>query len=194
MATIWAISRGFNPTSGIETGTFLGSSTPYLASMVTSEMFTIEIQPKTASLARERFRLNHLKLPITLKLGDSVNEIQKILSGLNPKTERIIAYLDAHWYDAIPTTAEISALLSWGGPWIAIIDDFKVESDSGYKYDVYGAVEIGPSIVPDDSKVCIYVPNEPSSMETGRRKGTGYVCRSSEEFVLREIPELTKIR
>jgi len=194
MAVIWQIARVFKPTIGIETGTFLGSSTPYLATMVEKEMYTIEIDQKTFSLAEERFQKNNHQKNINLVLGDSVLQIEKILSSLNPKTDRVLAYLDAHWYDAIPTTKEIESLISWGGSWVAIIDDFKIETDPGYRFDSYGDVEIGKEILPNNLGLCLYIPNIPSKFETGRRKGTGYVCMKSDEEVLSSISELIKFK
>lgn len=193
MSTINAIARNFVPTVGIETGTFLGSSTPYLASLVKNKVYTIEIDAKTAALASERFSRNHSHLSIDLRVGDSASEIKKILSTIDPHTNRILAYLDAHWYDAIPTTKEIQALISWGGPWVAIIDDFKVNTDPNYKFDKYGETEIGPDIIPSSDLLALYIPNMPASIETGRRKGTGYVTNSLNESVLSGIPELTRI-
>jgi hypothetical protein len=192
MAVIWQIARVFRPTVGIETGTFLGSSTPYLATMVEKVLHTIEIDEKTFSLAKERFQKNNHQKNINLVLGDSVIQIEEILSSLNPNSERVLAYLDAHWYDAIPTTDEIKSLIAWGGSWVAIIDDFKIETDSGYKFDSYGNVEIGKDILPLDIDLCLFIPNIPSQFETGRRKGTGYVCMKKDEQVLSSIPELTK--
>ncbi len=193
MSTIWQIARDFKPTLGIETGTFLGSSTPYLASMVTGDMYTIEIDDKTALLAKERFENNHRNSKIVLVVGDSVERISQILIGTNPKEEKILAYLDAHWYTAIPTTAEIEALIKWGGSWVAVIDDFKVPGDEGYKFDVYGHVEISQEILPIHKDLCLYVPSIPSEKETGRRKGTGYVCRKSDEKILSSIESLRKV-
>ena len=62
-----------------------------------------------------------------------------ILSQL-PKSERVIAYLDAHWESYIPTAVEIESLISWGGPWIALIDDFKIETDLTYGFDTNPSV------------------------------------------------------
>ncbi len=194
MSVIWQISRIFKPTVGIETGTFLGSSTPYLASMVEKDMYTIEIDQKTFLLAKERFEKNNHQKNIKHILGDSVLQIEKILCDLDPNSDRVIAYLDAHWYDAIPTTDEIQSLISWGGPWIAIIDDFKIQGDPGYKFDSYGIVEIGPNILPANSDLCLYIPKISSALETGRRKGTGYVCLKSNESVLSSIPDLNKFQ
>lgn len=192
-STISALARSFKPTVGVETGTFLGSSTPYLASMISGEMYTIEIDPGTAHIAQERFSKNHPSLKIILRQGDSVTEIRRILQNIDAKESRVFAYLDAHWYDAVPTTSEIQALVEWGGPWIAVIDDFKVPHDSEYKYDVYGEIEIGKDILPSNQGLCLYVPSTPANLETGRRKGTGYVCRASEESYFKAQPELVRI-
>jgi hypothetical protein len=193
MSIIWEISRKFDPTLGIETGTFLGSSTPYLASMVSGDMYTIEIEEKTAQLARERFEKNHKNSKIKLVVGDSVKEISNILKSVNPNEERILAYLDAHWYTAVPTTSEIDELIKWGGSWIAVIDDFKVPNDDGYKFDVYGAIEISKEILPDSERLCLYVPRISSDQETGRRKGTGFVCQKNDEEIFSNLKDLQKV-
>jgi len=193
MSVIWQIAKDFNPTLGIETGTFLGSSTPYLASMVSGEMYTIEIEEQTALLAKERFEKNHKSSKIILVVGDSVEKISEILKKTDPRDARILAYLDAHWYKAIPTTSEIEALINWGGSWIAVIDDFKVPDDEGYRFDAYESIEISKDILPNNDSLCLYVPIIPSGQETGRRKGTGYVCQKKDEKILSSIESLQKI-
>lgn len=193
MSTISRICRDFSPHVGIETGTYLGSSTPYLAAMVSEQMYTIEIDSSAAAQADERFRKNHPDSHIQLRLGDSVSEIVKILDSVDPRSKKVIAYLDAHWYEAVPTTKEIEALINWGGSWIAIIDDFKVDTDPLYKFDVYGSIEIGASILPSNSEISLYVTSQPAIRETGRRKGTGYVCTSKSEVVLEGLNELVKV-
>jgi len=193
MSTISTICREFSPHVGIETGTYLGSSTPYLAAMVSEAMHTIEIDPATGALANERFKKNHSESKIYLRMGDSVAEIVKILEKVDPLSKKVIAYLDAHWYEAVPTTQEIQALINWGGSWIAIIDDFKVDLDPVYKYDVYGKIVIGPTILPTTSEISLYVTNQPAMNETGRRKGTGYVCMVKDELILANLPELVKV-
>lgn len=71
--------------------------------------------------------------------------------------------------------------------WIAIIDDFKVEGDEGYKFDSYGTVTIGEKIVPRiNSDLEIWVPRIPASRETGARSGTGYVFSSSADKLIPE--------
>lgn len=178
MKTISALARAFDGTNVIETGTFMGSSTPYLASLVSSKTFTIEIDSHSAQSAQKRFTKNHSNLDIELILGDSAIEIEKVLSKLDSSSTRIIAYLDAHWLDAIPTSAELLALCEWGGPWLAIIDDFHVETDSGFGFDKYENTIIGNNLVPKNFELRTYVPSHNSKFETGRKKGTGYVFNS----------------
>lgn len=169
------LAEEFKPTVCIETGTYFGTSTPHLASLVSGRTFTIEIDSTNFEKAQERLEKNYSMFDITCILGDSAKEIEKVLQTLDPQTERVLAYLDAHWLDAIPTKKELELLVEWGGEWIAIVDDFQVPHDAGYEFDSYGDVIIGQSEVPKNSNLDIYVPSGSSQLETGARRGTGYV-------------------
>jgi predicted O-methyltransferase YrrM len=195
LKTITALARSFNATNIVETGTFLGSSTPYLASLVSGKTFTIEINSDTAKLTKKRFDNNHSSLDIDLIVGDSAIEIERVLSKLDPSFTRIIAYLDAHWLDAIPTSAELLALCKWGGPWLAIIDDFQVEADNGYGFDKYENTVIGKNLVPKNFELRTFVPSQTSKVETGRRKGTGYIFNHLASKIInpQNFPELCEI-
>ena len=175
IAAITAIAKALQPTIAIETGTYLGSSTPYLAGLAERGAITIEIDDFNADRAEARFRRNHPLLSITLLRGDSATMIKTALSRLDPASDRVLAYLDAHWFDQIPTTTELEALDAWGGVWAAVIDDFHVPDDPGYGFDSYGSTIIGPSIVPSALHVSTWVVAAPSSTETGARRGTGVV-------------------
>lgn len=186
MQTISTIYLGFKPEFTIETGTHIGSSTTPLAAMTDGKTFTIEIEPKFRDIARERFSRNHPALKIESVIGDSAVEMRKILASI-PKSSKLIAYLDAHWLADIPTLSELEALIEWGGCWIAIIDDFKVEGDTGYKFDSYGTVTIGQDIVPKNNPdLEIWVPRIPASRETGAKSGTGYVFSSAADLLMPE--------
>jgi hypothetical protein len=188
--TISWICDAFEPTHAIETGTFLGSSTPYLSALVSEKTYSIEIDRKTAKKANDRFQKNHAKQNIELIVGDSAKEISKVLKLIDPKKSKVIAYLDAHWYDAIPTTEEIQSLNKWGGAWIAIIDDFKVDFDDGYGFDQYENTIIGKKIIPQIKDAALYVPYGQSEKETGRRKGTGYLFSKKAQRIVK--PNLKK--
>lgn len=169
------IASDFKPTTCIETGTYFGSSTPYLADLVSGETYTIEVDETNYKKALERFQTNYPMYPIHLIHGDSASELPRVLDLLNSETERLLVYLDAHWLEAIPTKLEIQHLLAWGGEWVGVIDDFQVPADPGYGYDLYGQTIIGVSQVPRDSNLCVYVPKTDSKLESGARRGTGYV-------------------
>ena len=162
------------PTIGIETGTFLGTTTPIIAAQVEGKTFTIESNKESYRIAKERFASRFSNLNIEAIYGDSVAEIKKILSNTN-SNERVIAYLDAHWYKKIPTKQELYALIDWGGAWVALIDDFKIENDQGYYYDSYDETDIDLSVIPSELWKNTFFPKELSSSETGRKKGTAYI-------------------
>jgi cephalosporin hydroxylase len=161
----------------IETGTYLGSSTPYLARIFNCRTYSVEIDPFFARRAKNRFENNHKDLDIELIVGDSAQKIREILLNVS-KSDSIFAYLDAHWLDAIPTEEELNALIEWGGDWLAVIDDFQIEADSGYKFDSYESVVIGLNLIPMDTNLEVWVPRDDSKLETGVRSGTGIIFSS----------------
>ena len=193
--TISGISRRFEATVAIETGTYLGSSTPYISSLASGKTYSIEINEETLKKTTRRFRENHSGRDIELILGDSAVEIRKVLSKLDPRSNRVIAYLDAHWLDAIPTTDELLALVEWGGAWVAIIDDFKVPHDDGYGFDHYGNTIIGIEIVPANSGITTFVPKTDSSRESGVKRGTGYLFNEHSMSIVKpeEFSDLVRI-
>lgn len=174
---IVGIVEEFKPDLCIETGTFIGSTTSHLAQLAPEGVKTIEINQSYLSVAQERFKMNHKSSPIQTYFGDSAKEISVILNSL-PKDKKVLAYLDAHWLDAIPTRAEVEALENWGGQWVAIVDDFKIPHDTGFGFDSYGEVTIGAEIFVGISNLVVCGPARNSSKETGARRGTGYVTNS----------------
>jgi predicted O-methyltransferase YrrM len=169
---IQQIAGQIKPNVAIETGTFLGTTTPYLATMVSGNTYTIEFLAKYAKKARMRFESEFQSLAITLIEGNSVNEIQKLLETIPPSSV-VLAYLDAHWERELPTAQELNELLLWGDNWVAVIDDFKVPGDDSYGFDQYGELVVDQSLIPNG--VRLMVPNQSAKSESGARKGTGYV-------------------
>jgi hypothetical protein len=107
-------------------------------------------------------------------LGNSELKLKLILEKISPDSNQILmAYLDAHWYKQIPTTQELSQLNEWGGPFIALIDDFKVEDDPGYHFDEYDSVTIDLNLIP--KSLFLFYPNIQSNLEGGARRGLGIV-------------------
>ena len=61
---------------------------------------------------------------------------------------------------------------SWGGKFLAIIDDFKVSNDSGYGYDVYKDAEVSSKGITVAEKLKWFTLNVPSESESGAKRGT----------------------
>jgi len=193
---ICLIAKDFEPNLAIETGTYFGTTTTYLCGLVTERTFTIEINQKYASAAKRRFDLNFSDFKIDCVTGDSEIEITKILSTVPNHNKNVIAYLDAHWTGKVPTTTEIEALYNWGNNWIAIVDDFKVDSDLGYGFDVHDGFEVNLSTIPKLPGLQVWVPRESSKLETGARRGTAYIFteKSISQITQSTLANLQRIR
>ncbi len=189
---IQQISNIVKPDIAIETGTFLGTSTPYLATLVSGNTYTIEFVTKYAKKARMRFEDEFKNLGITLIEGNSVKEIQVLLKTI-PSTSTILAYLDAHWEKELPTAQELTELLRWGNNWVAVIDDFKVPGDDSYGFDQYGELVVDRSLIPQG--VRLLVPNRSAKSESGARKGTAYVFGPAykNENLTKNFPDLREV-
>ena len=167
------LSDSFSPTIAIETGTFYGTSTPFLSRLVSEKTYSIEQNERFYNFAVRRLYDQSDKIKIIK--GNSIVEMPKILSTISPTKHRILAYLDAHWTENVPTNLELQALIEWGGPWIAVIDDFEVSIDSGFAFDSYGDQIVGLEMVPKLPGLEVWVSSVNSNLETGAVRGTGYI-------------------
>lgn len=174
IAKIVNLVDSFKPTLVIETGTYLGTTTPMLANISGVRCVTIEKMARYAMKAKQHFDFNYPDLKIESIVGNSSDELTKLLNDVPPKNERVLAYLDAHWFDYLPTFDELKALMNWGGAFVAIIDDFHVEEDEGYGWDQYiNGNKVDKNLVPNE--LMLFVPTTSSKLEGLFRKGTAYV-------------------
>ena len=165
----------FKPMVIIETGTFIGSTTPLLATLFDVPVFTIEVQERLARRNQKTFSKLFPDLNITQLVGSSELEMKKILE-IQPNSSKIFAYLDAHWFDYLPATDELNQLVNWGGEFIALIDDFQNIFDPGYGFDEYRSGQyIGSHLIPKDKGLRVYVPRISSKKEGLARRGTAYI-------------------
>jgi cephalosporin hydroxylase len=174
------------PFAILETGTYHGTTTQFLASISECKVYTIEFDQHTASIAVEMFVRTGSSEQIEVHLGDSARVTPEIVSGLNSFDKPFLAYLDAHWGNELPLSAELKSLSKWRGPCVIVIDDFYVPSFPNYGFDVYGDTHIGPEIIPKNYPFTLYVPNESHLRETGARRGTGYLLNEAAEAALSE--------
>ncbi|WTO32909.1 class I SAM-dependent methyltransferase [Streptomyces achromogenes] len=155
----------------IETGTFLGDTTVYLARTYSHlPVWTCDIDEQAIGVARRRLR----DLPnARSECMDSPGLVKEAVE----KFERPIFYLDAHWDVSWPLQEELE-LINNG---IVCIDDFDI-GHPRFAYDVYDGVPCGPAqLVPLASRAPVYftfnaaAPLPYPCLQTGRRAGVGVV-------------------
>ena len=155
----------------VETGTYRGTTTEFLAKESGLPVCTVETEPRFYHYARRRLRgRKHIRL----ELGDSREFIAKLVRDAALPKKDVFFYLDAHWQEDLPLRQEIEIIVKfWQGVCI-MIDDFQVPGDDGYAYDDYGL----------DKRLCLdyleplsqfgltaFAPSLPSSRETGGKRG-----------------------
>jgi FkbM family methyltransferase len=176
-----SILSSVKPAAIIETGTYLGATTAYMA-RERVPIYTIESQPHNYGFARARlwWRPN-----VTMRLGDSRAELQSLLEGpLRAIRHRaIFVYLDAHWKDDLPLREELHVVFSRCSNAVVMVDDFEVPGDSGFGYDDYG---VGKVLNADylasalqSYKLTVLYPAYSSTQESGARRGCVVLCNSA---------------
>jgi hypothetical protein len=122
--------------TAIETGTFTGNTTAFLGYLF-NNVYTIEIDKAFFQNSTARLRVYS---NIHVIFGNSPEILGQILPSL--KRERLIFYLDAHWYSEWPLLRELEEISkTHRDNCIIVIDDFKVPGRRDIPYDSYGAHE-----------------------------------------------------
>src|SRR4051812_28068411 len=134
--TFQHLLREFGPDALVETGTFLGFTTRYLAEQGLP-VFTVENSPGYFNLSRASLRNTE---NVEMMLGDSADGLRK-LAERRP-FERPLFYLDAHWDDRLPLADELSCIGETWDEALVLIDDFKVPGHPGYGYDTYNGAAL----------------------------------------------------
>jgi hypothetical protein len=162
------------PSAIVETGTYRGTTTEFLAD-TGLPIYSIESDRRNYGFARARLwrRRN-----VSLFCGDSRETLHKLIDGpLHPlaSSSSLFFYLDAHWNDDLPLAGELELVFGHCSAAVVMIDDFQVPFDAGYAYDDYGA---GKALVPQYIAPAVSVhglrafyPSTPSTAESGKRRG-----------------------
>lgn len=164
------------PAAIVETGTYRGETTAFLARNSRAPVFTTEANPRNFSFASRRLRrFNN----VTVYFMDS----RKFLRSLELSTEiPVFFYLDAHWGPDVPLQEETDLIFERFPNFLIMIDDFQVPDDSGYGYDDYGfgkTLSLSDFPFHQKGQMSLYFPNCPSDAETGSRRGCILLaCRS----------------
>jgi predicted O-methyltransferase YrrM len=170
-AMIQDLVRLLAPTAVVETGTYRGNTTEFLADIVDgAPVYSAEAAPRYHTFAR--WRLAN-RPQIHLALEDSRRFLRRLASDASVPKERVLFYLDAHWEEDLPLAEELSIInASWRATAV-VIDDFQVPGDPGYAFDDYGSgARLDEDLLPDDVAdwVRLY-PTASSADETGYRRG-----------------------
>jgi hypothetical protein len=151
----------------VETGTFRGTTTEFMAKASGLPTFTVELNERIAAYAS--LRLRPLK-NVTVFACDSRNAL-KVLFG---RVSTPFCYLDAHWNKDVPLNDELLLIQKYWTNAITMIDDFKVEDDGDYSFDDYGvgrllSLDYLLDQVKNDFEV--FFPKTKGIEESGQRRG-----------------------
>lgn len=129
----------------VETGAFRGWTTRYLAGCF-RHVVTFENDIRNLELAKAHCEVHP---NISFAHGDS-RRIERAWQDIPiPLDEIDFAYLDAHKGDVCPLREELDFLLNKAPSAIIFIDDFKVEGDSDYGYDIYPSMTLDLAHIED---------------------------------------------
>ena len=164
----------------LETGTWIGNTTGYLARAANLPVYTCELNQRFHALAKMRLQ----GVPnVVFERSDS-REFLKKIAGTAVVNQAVFIYLDAHWYDDLPLQQELEIICNHWKSFVIMIDDFQVPGDAGYGYDDYGGKkalavrELGPTFTRFD--LVPFFPALPSAQETGFRRGCVVLGRRGE--------------
>jgi predicted O-methyltransferase YrrM len=164
----------------IETGTFVGETTAYMAETSGLPVYTCESHERFHAMAKRRVAGQPIADRISFDLAPSTVFLER-LGRTELASVSTFLYLDAHWYCQLPAREEIELIARKWDQFVIMIDDFEVAGDSGYGYDDYGCGKaltlnaLGEAI--ESLGLICYFPSIPSSSENGSKRGCVVLIR-----------------
>ena len=158
--TIKEIILSFPISSFIETGTYSGGSTGYIARLKRDiPIFGCEINEKFFKQSKKRLKeFKNVKI-----IKHSSQKFLKDLIKSRSLGSLPLFFLDAHWQNYWPLEDEISIITSSLGRAIIIIDDFEVPDRPEFKFDKYNDKACGLDLIkPKMDKKNLYYSLFPS--------------------------------
>jgi predicted O-methyltransferase YrrM len=172
--------RAFAFEAIVETGTYTGNTTGYMARKTGLPVYTCEVNRTYFSVARRRLE----DVPnVTLRQSESCAFLRALAKD-GVAAKRCFIYLDAHWHEALPLAEEIDVICGSWKDFVVMVDDFQVPGDAGYGYDDYG--KAGRLTIADFAPVVArgglvpFFPSLPSAQETGYKRGSVILARKGE--------------
>lgn len=180
----------------VETGTYLGGTTEFLATHG-KPVYSVECNPEFHEKAQLLFR--HLPL-VHLTLADSLEFLRSLLGTDLPPEAMSFFYLDAHWNHRLPLADEIRIIAHQHPHAVVMVDDIKVEDDDSYGYDAY---DLGQQITLGflqgalrESNWQVFFPSLPAALDHNANdilppRGTAVLaCEQEAIDTLKEVKEL----
>jgi hypothetical protein len=183
-----------NPNAIVETGTFRGTTTEFMAAKSRLPVYTVEVHPQFYHFAKLRLRAQRL---VRVSRGDSRSFIRQLTKDASVPKENVFFYLDAHWGADLPLREEVEMIAGAWKRFAIMIDDFEVPDDPGYAFDDYG---IGRRLcleyLPDLSSLGLvaFFPSLSSEAETGARRGSVVLADAPSAQRLLEVGSLREYR
>jgi hypothetical protein len=178
------ITDTIRPTYIVETGTYRATTTAAMARSLHVPIHTIESDDRYYAYAW--FRLL-TRRSVRLHFGDSAAVLTQLLERTALPTGTGFYYLDAHWGSSLPLRQELELIFEHRPESIAMIDDFEVPGDRGYGFDEYpGGKRLTLSYLSPILRrfaLRAFFPVCPSSVETGRRRGSVILAAISAEQI-----------
>ena len=177
------------PAAIIETGTYLGTTTEWLASFQLP-IYSCEAVAHNFGFARERLTMTN---NVHLLHADSRSALANFFNGplKSCLDDPILAYLDAHWYDDLPLDDEVRLIFDRCPRAVVLIDDFKVPNDEGYTFDDYGEGKVLDANYLASAvgvhELTIRYPATASSLETGAKRGCAVLTGPAMEAAVGQV-------
>ena len=174
----------------VETGTYCGTTTLFLAS-VGLLVYSGESNPR--SYAYSRLRLFRYRDRIRLYEGDSRDFLRLLSRDETFPRGRVFFYLDAHWSSNLPLREELEIIFTVWPAAVVMVDDFHVPG-TDYGYDDYGAagtlrLEFLEPL--RHLQLAPFFPSMAPEVETGGKRGCVVFCQGGDlERVLSGIETL----
>jgi hypothetical protein len=158
------------PKAIIETGTYRGTTTEFIAGSCPLPVFTLESDPHNYYYSQ--FRLRRFKNVRVLQ-GRSQELLTRMSRDPGIPGEAVLFYLDAHWGGELPAREELGIIISNWREFVVMIDDFQVPGDPGYGFEIYknGSVQDLDYFGDLLSGLDVFFPALPSQTETGMKRG-----------------------
>ncbi|GHB92618.1 hypothetical protein [Cerasicoccus arenae] len=171
----------------LETGTFTGNTSGYLAEVTGAPIYTAEVNLNFHNVSKSRLR----KFPNIHFFNTDSRLFLRSLIGNQDINFPIFIYLDAHWLKDLPLREELALVCQNWPKSVVLVDDFAVPSDPDYGYDDYGPDKVlNVDHIRDEMKkygLSAFFPNKKASEETGARRG--YIVLASDAELIAKIEQ-----